>query len=193
MSDNVTATYTIAQAAVLTGLHRNTIRMKVKAGQIPAEARPGKFGVEYRIARQALIEVGLLDAASAEEPPDDTEVLAPIESTMVGESSLHAALRDLFFHHENAMFRMGYMEAELSRSKALAANAESLEVERRAQDQEILQLRHDLEQARARAAEIEEVRGMLAEMEQETERLRSEVESYRQEEERRRKWQFWRR
>lgn len=193
MAENGSASYTIAQAAVLTGLHKNTIRMKVKAGQIRAEAREGKFGVEYRISRQALIEVGLLDAESGVEPPEDLEVLAPIASNVITETSLHSALRDLFFHHENAMRRMGFMEAELLRSKALAENAESLEAERRAQDQELLQLRHDLQHARERASEIEEVRKMLGEMERETERLRSEVESYRQEEERRRKWQFWRR
>src|SRR6186997_1342318 len=105
MAESDTHSYTIAQAAALTGLHRNTIRMKVKAGQIPAEARPGKFGVEYRISRQVLIDVGLLDDAAALEPTDDAEVLAPIEADLVADSSLRSALRDLFLHHENAMFR----------------------------------------------------------------------------------------
>jgi excisionase family DNA binding protein len=186
-------TYTISQAAALTGLHKNTIRMKVKAGQIPAEARPGKFGVEYRISRRALIEVGLLDEESAAEPPEEGEVLLPVEANLAEDSSLRVALRDLFLHHENAMFRMGYMEAELERTKALAANAESLQEERLTRDQEIRDLKRELEAAQARAREIDELRAMLTEMERETERLRSEVEAFRAAEERRRRWQFWRR
>src|SRR5262249_16345916 len=146
-----------------------------------------------RISRQTLVESGLLDATASIDPPPDAEVLAPVEANLVADSSLRVALRDLFFHHENAMFRMGYMEAELARTKALAADAESLQVERRTQEQEIAQLRRELDHARARLAEIEELRSLLAEMERETARLRAEVESYRQEEERRRRWHFWRR
>ena len=37
-------TYTINEAAALTGLHRNTIRQRVKLGQLKATVEHGKFG-----------------------------------------------------------------------------------------------------------------------------------------------------
>ena len=44
-----TKSYSIADAAALTGLHKNTIRAKVKSGMLSAEVRVGKFGDERQI------------------------------------------------------------------------------------------------------------------------------------------------
>ena len=57
LSDS-SATYTIAEAAALTGLHKNTIRMRVKIGQLEAQVRNGKFGEEYRISHAELVRAG---------------------------------------------------------------------------------------------------------------------------------------
>src|SRR4029077_16249320 len=129
-----------------------------------------------RISRHGLIEVGLLDETDTAEDLDDSEVLVPILHEEGATDPLRAALRDLFLHHENAMFRMGYMEAELERSKALAAEAESLQDEHHSQELELRKLRQELERSRSREAEIEELRSVLTEMEGEIERLRAEVE-----------------
>src|SRR5262245_1197457 len=61
--------YTIAEAAALTGLHKNTIRLRIKMGHLPADRAMGRFGEEYRISRSALIKTGLL---AAPEPPAPT-------------------------------------------------------------------------------------------------------------------------
>ena len=55
-------TYTINEAASLSGRHPNTIRQKIKGGQIPATVSQGKFGDEYRIAHEDLVAAGLLPA-----------------------------------------------------------------------------------------------------------------------------------
>ena len=70
-----TSTYTIAEAAALTGLHRNTIRMRIKLGQLEATVRPGKFGDEYRISHSALVSAGLL---AVEGPLGDANVGAAV-------------------------------------------------------------------------------------------------------------------
>ena len=66
--------YTIAETAALTGLHKNTIRMRVKLGQLAAERAVGKFGEEYRISRRVLVDAGLL--AASEPPPPSPEAPA---------------------------------------------------------------------------------------------------------------------
>src|SRR4051812_11124640 len=69
--------YTIAEASALTGLHKNTIRMRVKLGQLPAQRAMGKFGEEYRITRQALVEAGLL---TPPDPPTTAFVIPEAET-----------------------------------------------------------------------------------------------------------------
>src|SRR4051812_15658398 len=69
MTQQSAETYTIAEAAALTGLHRNTIRMRVKLGQLMAERAIGKFGEEYRISRQTLVDAGLLAPTEPSSPP----------------------------------------------------------------------------------------------------------------------------
>jgi excisionase family DNA binding protein len=176
-------TYTIAEAAALTGLHKNTIRMRIKLGQIPALRAPGKFGEEYRISQDTLVTAGLLSppdtpstppeapstqATPAEPSTSDTPAMAP-----------QTALLDLFQRHEHSMFRLGYLEAELARHKALADNAESLQSVAQEREIEIRELRRDLERAQERVREIEELRGLVREMERDTERMREDVERYR--------------
>lgn len=176
-------TYTIAEAAALTGLHKNTIRMRIKLGQIPAERAPGKFGEEYRISRTSLVAAGLITPPDT--PPSQTEHVAsdPLTSEPSPTSTPHmasqTALLDLFQRHEHSMFRLGYLEAELARQKALAENAESLQAAAQERELEIRELRRDLERAQERVREIEELRGLVREMEQDTERMRADVERYR--------------
>src|SRR5258708_37619644 len=75
MTQPDSTTYTITEAAALTGLQKNTIRMRVKLGQIPALRSPGKFGEEYRITQDALVMAGLL--APPEPPPAPREATSP--------------------------------------------------------------------------------------------------------------------
>src|SRR5438874_7243214 len=69
------ATYTIAEAAAITGLHKNTIRMRVKLGQLDAQVRNGKFGEEYRISHAELVRAGLIEGVldASESPLGDLE------------------------------------------------------------------------------------------------------------------------
>src|SRR5712691_91640 len=115
MAQSDAQTYTIAEAAALTGLHKNTIRMRIKLGQIPALRAPGKFGEEYRISQEALVAAGLLtppDTPPAPEPSDSapsTPPEAPLTDTPPMASQ--TALLDLFQRHEHSMFRLGFLEA----------------------------------------------------------------------------------
>jgi excisionase family DNA binding protein len=193
MSQTNGQSYTIAEAAALTGLHKNTIRLRVKMGQLPAQRAMGKFGEEYRISQRALVEAGLLT------PPEPLTTPA-ISTDPAGNASLSThtpapplpgspqdtlyrpsqePLSDLFQRHEHAMFRLGFLEAELARHKALAENAESLQAAAREREMQIRQLRQQLERAEERAREIDELRTLVREMEQDTERMREEVEAHR--------------
>jgi hypothetical protein len=203
------ASYTIAEAAALTGLHKNTIRLRVKLGQLEAQVRQGKFGEEYRITHAALVRAGLiegvLDAAESplgelvvEPPPEEEEAaLAPARSESGLPAAVQGSLAELFQRHEQAMFRLGFMQSEMDRLKALAENAESLRQEQtdagreldrlrrqlddaREQARAAETLRRELEQARERLQAAEDMRRLLAEMEQETSRLRAAVEASQQ-------------
>jgi excisionase family DNA binding protein len=176
-------TYTIAEAAALTGLHKNTIRMRVKLGQIPALRAAGKYGEEYRITEAALVSAGLLTPPNTPpDPSDGTEALPPPTHETPPESppmDSQTALLDLFQRHEHSMFRLGYLEAEMVRQKALAENAESLQSIAREREQEVRELRRELERAQERVREIEELRVLVREMERDTERMREDVERYK--------------
>lgn len=178
-------TYTISEVAALTGLHKNTVRQRIRLGQLSAVILPGKFGDEYRVAHEALVAGGLLDrspstpggtaeappaqAPSAEAPPAAaSEVVVeeplPTAAAAAAESDgASAALRDLYARHEQAMFRLGYLQGELERAKALAETAESL--------------RRDHEQQRS---EAEALRRALAEQEQRDDATRAELERLRE-------------
>jgi hypothetical protein len=185
-----TKSYSIADAAALTGLHKNTIRTKVKNGLLAAEVRIGKFGEEYRITHDALVEAGMISGeyvspAEADEQEDALgEPFAPPQGN----------LAELFRRHEQAVYRLGWLEAELARTRALAENAESLKEQQVAREMEMRNLRRELEHALSRAREAEELRKMLLEREEEASRLRHEVEARRAAEEAaaaRRWWAFW--
>jgi excisionase family DNA binding protein len=184
MTQTDAQTYTIAEAAALTGLHKNTIRMRVKLGQLTARRASGKFGEEYRITRQALVEAGLLAppdpiAAAPVNPPQPGPETALPEGSPTPYIPSQGALQDLFQRHEQSMFRLGYLEAELARQKALAEHAESLQAVANEKELELRELRRELEHARERVREIDELRGLVREMERDTERMREEVERHR--------------
>src|SRR5437870_5471069 len=86
--------YTINEVAALTGLHRNTIRIRIRTGHLQAEVRHGKFGEEYRISQQALADAGLLTAANGQ-VSDDEELSRsePAQENALSQSV--AALSDL--------------------------------------------------------------------------------------------------
>lgn len=219
-------TYTINEAAGLTGRHPNTIRQKIRLGQLEASVQQGKYGEEYRIPHDALVRAGLLapegprvDAPHAEavlnaefvageedeapEPSGSPREEAPASEPPSG------ALGELFQRHEHAMFRLGYLQGELERLKALAETAESLRQDRDTSEREVRELRTSLEEkeraaaeAEALRAELERARARLREMET----LRREMEALKRiadEQERRMaelaamarapRWQFWRR
>ena len=200
-------TYTIAEAAALTGLHKNTIRMRVKLGQLEAQVRHGKFGEEYRIAHAALVRAGLIEAVldGTETPLDDRESnsdneLQPVDDhpdAAAPELAMAASLAELFQRHEQAMFRLGFMQSEMDRLKALSESAESLRQDQATRDMELERLRRqlgeareqardaetlrrDLEQARARLRDAEDLRRLFTEMEEEAGRLRAAVEAAQQ-------------
>src|SRR5437763_475751 len=207
LSDS-SATYTIAEAAALTGLHKNTIRMRVKIGQLEAQVRNGKFGVEYRISPAALVCAGLIEGTldpsdsplgdfdtdtEMDEEPDLRPVAGEPDATPPA-PAIAASLAELFQRHEQAMFRLGFMQSEMDRLKALSESAESLrhdqasrdaEAERlrrqlaeaREQAREAEALRRELEQARGRLRDAEDLRRLFSEMEEEAGRLRAAVEA----------------
>ena len=187
-------TYTISEAAALTGLHRNTIRQRIKAGQLEASVQIGKFGEEYRITRDALRRAGLLteeeplrggpaldpDILDAEFEPRDSGPGAEADGTGLASESAAgpvavAALQELYQRHEQAMFRLGYMQAELERLKALAERAESLQEDNHARQSELQSLKTALDQKEQAAAEAEALR---RELERAREHLR-EMETLR--------------
>ena len=173
-------TYTISEAAGLTGMHRNTIRTRIRLGQLEATVHQGKFGEEYRITREALVKAGLLsssgplDEAAEAEPVFQAHVVdtpeEPAESSTAepeAPAEQHAlantvkALGELYQRHEQAMFRLGYLQGELERAKALAESAESLQRDHDAQGQELNALKSVLAEKEAQAAETERVRTEL--------------------------------
>src|SRR5438132_3733699 len=109
---DISATYTIAEAAALTGLHKNTIRMRVKVGQLEAQVRNGKFGEEYRISRAELVRAGLIEGVldpsdsplrdiESDGDPDDELRPVPGEPEAPPPSpSIAASLAELFQRHE---------------------------------------------------------------------------------------------
>ncbi len=217
--------YSISEVAALTGLHRNTIRLRIRLGQLEADVRPGKFGDEYRITPAALNRAGMLTPGAepvAESPTDGAEVPEDPQptfepATVEDGGDLLAdpggalvppaagdALRELVLRHEQAMFRLGYLQAELEQTRALAARAESLQEEHRGHADELERLRATLaakeeEAADARALRVElaDARARLGELA----RLRQELDTLqelaqRRESERRARadrpwWRLW--
>lgn len=178
-------TYTINEAAALTGLHRNTIRGRIRLGQLKANIQQGKFGEEYRITHAALVESGLLpgegplgdttatDVLEAElsepheeEPSDEADGAdggLPPESVALARSTL-SALGELYQRHEQAMFRLGYLQGELDRVKALAEQAESLQQSNTTREQELQNLKQTLTERERQAAEAERLRDEVREL-----------------------------
>jgi len=222
-------TYTISEAAALTGMHRNTIRLRIKMGQLDATVQPGKFGDEYRISHSALQRAGILaqdgplgemasDAVLLPEEERDGNAVAvetaaeeqprePEANGAVAGPAL-AALGELYQRHEQAMFRLGYLQGELERLKALAETAESLREDRETQGAELTALRRELEEKARLAEETEALRREREALQQELENARrrlQEMDALRQDIEqlktmaenaqasrKRSWWQFWR-
>ena len=204
-------TYTISEVSALTGLHRNTIRMRIKTGQLDADVRQGKFGEEYRIAHAALVAQGLLAADGPSDSPLGEPILnaeyvsaephTATDSTPrfgalppVADPSTLAALGDLYQRHEQAMFRLGYMQGELDRVKALADTAESLREERGAQDRALQEAHAALEEKVREAADADRVRQELRiaqEQLKEIDALRDEIDALKQLAVARPWWRFW--
>jgi len=216
----MTETYSISEAAAVTSKHPNTIRLKIRLGQLRADVSHGKFGEEYRIPHAALVEAGLLageadhsgEAGGAPYPapaaPDTGDAewaageavgaagvggepastsSAPLQSESLtgsdqaGLAASLSALTALYQRHEQAMFRLGYLQGELERFKALEETAESLRDERDSREAEARNLRAAAEerdrlrqQAEAREAEARE--SLLA-TETERDRLRQECQA----------------
>lgn len=215
-------TYTISEAAALTGLHRNTIRQRIRLNQLEATVQQGKFGDEYRIPHVALVNAGLLSdtgplgetgptetvftadvvepeaeapAAPEPEPEPNGEIQTALSRTTV------QALGELYQRHEQAMFRLGYLQGELERMKALAESAESLQQERTTRDEELRTLKQALqEREREKEREASEAEALRQELDRTQERLR-EMEQLRKELEglkdlatqlsKRPWWRFW--
>jgi len=215
-------TYTISEVSQLTGLHRNTIRTKIRLGSLEATIQQGKFGEEYRVSREAMIRAGLLPGEELETPEPQEPVLEadvvsgsgrprseqPAEADSSTLAGAIAALSDLYQRHEQAMFRLGYMQGELERVKALAETAESLQQAHDARGEELAKLRAALQEKERQAQEAEQARreleaarAQLREMEklrEDLERLRNLAEqqeatiNHLEEAVRRPFWQFWR-
>lgn len=159
-------TYTVNEAAALTGRHRNTIRMKIKLGELEAVVQPGKSGEEYRIRRSALIRAGLLPAdgpaeAPSEELPGADATAPPTAAGSEGSAPPFAALIELYQRHEQAMFRLGYLQSEMERLKALAETAESLRQDHEATREEAARLRAAVADLERQAAEADRLRQEL--------------------------------
>jgi excisionase family DNA binding protein len=158
-------TYTINEAAGLTGLHKNTIRQRIRLGQLDATIQQGKFGEEYRIPHEALVEAGLLSGAGPLEEggsPTVTAEFAPASEVPNGASPVaSASLTELFQRHEHAMFRLGYLQGELERVKALAESAESLQRDNEERRLEVNSLRSILDEKETEAAEAARLREEL--------------------------------
>ena len=169
-------TYSINEAAALTGLHRNTVRQRIRLGQLEATIEQGKFGEEYRITHEALIRARMLPESGplgdSEDDVFEAHVTedgaghgradeAPADNGAVTHTTL-AALAELYQRHEQAMFRLGYLQGELERVKALAETAESLRQDKSAHEEEIRTLRTSLDEQERHAAEAEAARQELA-------------------------------
>jgi excisionase family DNA binding protein len=184
MTQHDAPTYTIAEAAALTGLHKNTIRMRVKLGQIAAQRAHGKFGEEYRISQTDLVAAGLIAPPEQPQPPAvsplQEQVVTPLNPSQDAPPLVsQGVLLDLLQRHEQSIYRLGWLEAELARHKALAEHTDSLQAAAQEKEMENRELRKELERAQERVREIEELRSLIREMERDTERMREEVERHR--------------
>ena len=200
-------TYTINEAAALTGLHGNTIRKRVRQGLVEARVEIGKFGEEYRIPHSSLVTAGLIKEG-ADPPPQEagpvftpelvgdsdptgagsdaaTNSTLPVDSGSSTENARPgpdptAALADLFERHSQAMFRLGYMQGEVDRLKAIADTAESLRQKDSDRVTELQSLQDELRIAREQAEEAtalrEELHRAQAKIE-EMDRMRRDLEA----------------
>jgi hypothetical protein len=200
-------------------MHRNTIRQRIRLGQLDASVQQGKFGEEYRVSHAALVRAGLVDGAGPLGNGTRVEALdpehagdEPLDAQPVSEAggmsqNTVQALTELYQRHEQAMFRLGYLQGELERVKALAETAESLREQTVAKDGEVQQLRAQLDERARQAVEAENLRGELERAKgdlQEMEKLRQDLEGLRalairqetviemlESSKRRPWWQFW--
>ncbi len=184
--------YTISEAAGLTGLHGNTIRKRIKQGQLDASTHVGKFGEEYRITYEALVRAGLIpqdgpvrtggaelvlegelvgEGAEDPAPATDTGRTFPVPDQGSSETALApaalTALNDLFQRHEQAIFRLGYLQAEVDRLKTVEEETRELREERRRQDDQLHALQISLAERERQASEAPQLRAALAQKERE--------------------------
>lgn len=117
-------------------LSEKTLRKRLRAGIIPGRQVEGKTGKEWRV--RLPVEAG--EAPGAPEPPPG-ETIAILDEPIV---SL-ALYRELLTRHEQAVGRLGYLQAQVERLPALEAGAA-------AREQELREGREREAQARARQA-----------------------------------------
>lgn len=114
---------TIAQAAEMTGLHKNTVRKRVRAGQIPgAYLHPGTNGQEWRIPRASV------EALRQATPAHDWagEALRQALTPLLVTEQLETARAEL----ETARAELETARAELARTQADAELQATLAHER---------------------------------------------------------------
>jgi len=67
--------YTIAQAAQALGVSKDTIRRRIRKGEIPAEKKPGPYGDMYYIKEQGLAQAAeIIEVVAASRPVEVQEI-----------------------------------------------------------------------------------------------------------------------
>jgi len=105
-------TLTIRQASQAMGRAPATIRRYIKAGRLPAEKEPGKFGEEFRIREEDLQGLGWVHGESERAPVPS--VPAPLPARW-GEAAERWVPRDLYqelvMKHERLLVQYGMVRA----------------------------------------------------------------------------------
>ena len=117
-------TYTIAEAAELTGLSRKAIARRIERGSLGSVLRDGR----RRIPRQELVRTGLLGAAETRQERATSEtglVVARDEAAALGESPSGDLVAGLV---RELVDRLERQAVELAQYRVLVAQADSLRV-----------------------------------------------------------------
>lgn len=143
-------TYTIAEVARFTGLHKNTIRRHIKAGELRAEVVQGKFGPEYRITKAALVESPPIREALRKVRGGEGFWEGVDTGMTPGSRALDSIYLSLFRDYQRAL-------EELSeyRGRVLMLEAAEEEKERLSRRLEELERRLEETEERLRTAELE--------------------------------------
>ena len=91
--DQTTLTYSITDAAVVCGVHRDTIRRLLRAGRLPNATRPGGVNGPWRIGAGDLAAAGLrIDPASHRTPDASGSVAGALRACATALDALADAL-----------------------------------------------------------------------------------------------------